>query len=58
MVKPALVDAATVPIDGAWATVVSVVTALWGSWTVAPPRICTGRSESNTEQSCDSDTGC
>src|SRR6478672_6604545 len=58
VVKSALVDAATVPVDRGRATVVSMVTAWWSAWTVAPPRICTGRSKADTEQSGNSDSGC
>jgi hypothetical protein len=50
VVKPALVDAAAVPVDRAGtATVISVVTTRWLPGAVAPPWICTCRSKSNTE---------
>jgi hypothetical protein len=63
VIESALVDAATVPVDrGGAATVVSMVVAMvtaWrGTWTVAPPGICTGRSEADAEQSCKTDSGC
>jgi len=58
VVKTALVDAATVPVDRGRATVASMVTAWWSTRAVAPPRICTGRSKADTEQSANSDSGC
>ena len=63
MIETALVDTATVPVDRGRATVVSMVTvasmvtALRGARTVAPPRICTRRSKADAEQSCNSDSG-
>jgi len=49
VVKPALVDAAAVPVDRAGTTVVTVIAACWLAWTVATPRICTCCSKANTE---------
>jgi hypothetical protein len=63
MIKTALVDAATMPVDRAWATmvvsmVVSMVTAWRGTRAVASPLVCTGRSEADAEKSCNTDAGC
>jgi hypothetical protein len=55
VIESALVDAATVPVAGA--TVVAVVTAGRSARTVATPRICTGRSEAEAEQSSGPDSG-
>jgi hypothetical protein len=57
MIKTALVDAATMPVDRALATmvvsmVVSMVTAWRGTRAVASPLVCTGRSEADAEKSC------
>jgi hypothetical protein len=58
VVKPALVDAATVPVHRDGATVVAMVTARRSARTIATPGICTRRSEANAEQSGNSDSGC
>jgi hypothetical protein len=59
VVTASLVDAAAVPVDRPRATVVAVIAALRGTWTVATrSRICTGRSEADTEQPRDSDSSC
>ena len=58
VIKTALVDSATVPVDRAGATVVSMVTTCWGARAVASPGVCTGRSEADAEKSCDTDSGC
>lgn len=58
VIKTALVDAATVPVDRAWATIVSMVTARWGTRAVASPGVCTGSAEADAEESCNTDSGC
>ena len=57
VIKTALVDAATVPVDRAGATVVSMVTAWRGTRAVASPGVCTGCSEADAENSCNTDSG-
>jgi hypothetical protein len=60
VIESALVDAATVPIDGAAAgaaVVVSMVIALLVARAVASPGVCTGRTEADAEKSCNADSG-
>jgi hypothetical protein len=50
VVAARLVDAASVPVARSRTTVVAMVTALWRAWSAAAPRICTGRSQTDAEQ--------
>jgi hypothetical protein len=62
VIESALVDTATVPVHRGGTTVVAMVvpmiTARRGAWMVASlPGICTGCSEADAEQSCNTDSG-
>ena len=58
VVGATLVDAAAVPVDRAGTTVVTVIAACWLTWTVATPRICACRTNTDTEQPGNSDSSC
>ena len=59
VVETALIDTAVVPVDGGRAAmVVTMIAARRSARTVAAPRICTGSSKADAEQSSDSDSGC
>ena len=56
VVTAGLVDAATVPVDGAGAAVVTVISTRWLAGAVATPRICACRAKTDTQQPGNADS--